>query len=798
MSDNGITLENRIELRYGETKGRVFVTAFAFFLRVFGVGSFAVCVRDCLVPEADLKTVFIYVLATAVLLTAAGALGRAEVLANLAVLVAESVIYLANMTAVNSGFRHMYLRELEAIESSYSVNLEVGTTVPAPAEATAALVCLSLIVLLSIHLSIRFYRLSALGTLVPLIPIVLCIVAGKVPGALPLASIAAFFAAINSQATDMSGPADSADTRAKRRYRDHTDLIRFSNAGICLILLGICMLVTSLLTNEEQYRRAGTVAELRSGLQKKILEIASPDEGEEGAFARAGLARGKLDTADYVTYSDEELFSVYLPDMGAAYLRTYAGSDYTGKRWRNRDCDTAEDARREDAFFEAVAQADEQSFKPVGDSGGTSASRMTSTPIACEAGEYTDCSDRCDIGGYLRLGTFEKWLKANEETISKLELEPEGEERTPAYESFLEVPEDLRETVTIPELEGRDTFETIDNVRKYLSKTASYSLAPGHVPEGADYIEYFLTTGKKGYCAHFASAAVMIFRALGIPARYAEGYRVVASAGGDGAKAVRTRVVSGSGGSQTVEIDLRETAVMDRNAHAWAEVYIDGFGWYTAEVTPGYYRVEAATPDQGQSGSGKGTGSGDGSASGDQRKGTSGGGQEPKDSGTVKGGESKKTSSDEDKERDAETTAKPASQGKKTVGLRVVFTIAVILAVAFAVWRLSSRRRRGELTLRESVLEDFRVAALIVKQMTGLDILEGGEASEEAGRVLAEKYGIGGLDKAFDAALRARFARECTRSDKALVRSFRRSLTERFLADKKGPSKLLWRWKLRS
>ena len=39
-------------------------------------------------------------------------------------------------------------------------------------------------------------------------------------------------------------------------------------------------------------------------------------------------------------------------------------------------------------------------------------------------------------------------------------------------------------------------------------------------------MNYFLTKNRRGYCAHFASAATLAFRYIGIPARYVEGYAV--------------------------------------------------------------------------------------------------------------------------------------------------------------------------------------------------------------------------------------------------------------------------------
>lgn len=82
-------------------------------------------------------------------------------------------------------------------------------------------------------------------------------------------------------------------------------------------------------------------------------------------------------------------------------------------------------------------------------------------------------------------------------------------------------------------------------------------------PEGEDFVEYFLTQSRRGYCMHFASAATLFFRTLGLPARYVSGYVADIPASG--------RVL-----------------VPDANAHAWVEVYVSGYGWYPIEVTPAY------------------------------------------------------------------------------------------------------------------------------------------------------------------------------------------------------------------
>ncbi|NCB62569.1 MAG: transglutaminase domain-containing protein [Clostridia bacterium] len=106
-------------------------------------------------------------------------------------------------------------------------------------------------------------------------------------------------------------------------------------------------------------------------------------------------------------------------------------------------------------------------------------------------------------------------------------------------------------------------------VEQYLEELGSYTLTPGPVPEGRDFTEYFLTENQKGFCVHFATAGVLLMRALGIPARYCEGYLATPS----------DQRLKGSDGYSNVS---------DRRAHAWVEYWRDGVGWTTMECTPGF------------------------------------------------------------------------------------------------------------------------------------------------------------------------------------------------------------------
>ena len=114
-------------------------------------------------------------------------------------------------------------------------------------------------------------------------------------------------------------------------------------------------------------------------------------------------------------------------------------------------------------------------------------------------------------------------------------------------------------------------------VAVWMEQNTQYSLNPPELPGNVDPIEYFLKNSKTGYCMHYASASVMILRQLGVPARYASGY-----------------LVAESDFSRTQSINLGDSngvyaaTVLDSQAHAWVEIYLDGIGWVPVEVTKGY------------------------------------------------------------------------------------------------------------------------------------------------------------------------------------------------------------------
>ncbi|MEE3467342.1 MAG: transglutaminase-like domain-containing protein [Eubacterium sp.] len=122
----------------------------------------------------------------------------------------------------------------------------------------------------------------------------------------------------------------------------------------------------------------------------------------------------------------------------------------------------------------------------------------------------------------------------------------------------------------------------------YFQENIPYTYQPGVTPRDEDFINYFLADNKRGYCAHFASAATLILRRLGYQARYVEGYAIDPTNLTEDGRVRNDLLVKDyydgdnllNGQSKVVTVN-----VTDAMAHAWVEVKIGGH-WRIAELTP--------------------------------------------------------------------------------------------------------------------------------------------------------------------------------------------------------------------
>lgn len=166
------------------------------------------------------------------------------------------------------------------------------------------------------------------------------------------------------------------------------------------------------------------------------------------------------------------------------------------------------------------------------------------------------------------------WLQSPYTEKQELYAEAENVYARFVYDNYLELRPQMEQL--LDDIFYQDDFlsqdETVyditQRIRDVLVQRASYIEKP-EMPQGTDPVTWFLNKGHQGNAVLFASAAVLAYRAAGIPARYVEGYLVsqqMAEEAGDA-----------------------EIVVTEQNAHAWVEVYLDGVGFVPIDVTPGFY-----------------------------------------------------------------------------------------------------------------------------------------------------------------------------------------------------------------
>lgn len=121
-------------------------------------------------------------------------------------------------------------------------------------------------------------------------------------------------------------------------------------------------------------------------------------------------------------------------------------------------------------------------------------------------------------------------------------------------------------------------YEKVRSILEYLSQY-QYVAAGTVPPPGADAVENFLTVARSGNCTSFASAAVVLLRASGVPARLCTGYL-----------------------PHNVDKSSGQYLVQARDYHAWAEVYFPNYGWVEFETTPAVAPVNIPSSQTNQSG----------------------------------------------------------------------------------------------------------------------------------------------------------------------------------------------------
>ena len=424
----------------------------------------------------------------------------------------------------------------------------------------------------------RAWYLAALAVTVPVLPAIL---AGILPDWTALTASAAGWGTL------LLG--------ALYNFRDKRRLGR----GVLVNLAGMCALLAVLTAAlpREGYRRPQWATDARDNLVTALVEgvngwlewdidlgdlAESLDlnlPGGSGGGSVGDLDSGAEDLlrAGPRHYSGRTVLTVKTdqPDpAGRIYLRGGSAAVYTGERWETAD----------PVLYSRWMYAGGEASFPGGSAPEEAVSHMTIRYSRAGGGAafypYFPAGGGLDVdadGLAARTGQTCEVDYVPLETGEGLAA-PGQEEgyRSFVYQQYLDVPDRARRALdALRELSQGVTMidrrELPDNLRRVwtaqqigaaLALAAYYDPSTPAMEPGEDFVEQFLREGR-GYCVHFATAGTLLLRMQGIPARYVTGYTALLDRYG-------------------------RATVADSAAHAWVEIYIDGFGWYPVEMTPGY------------------------------------------------------------------------------------------------------------------------------------------------------------------------------------------------------------------
>ncbi len=424
--------------------------------------------------------------------------------------------------------------------------------------------------------------------------------------------------------------------------------VHYSNGRVvaqtAAIVLGFVLIfssLASLLYPSDSYTANSSLIALKDSTESTVREILlygfRSYLNDEGSSSAGGLSNGSLGNTGTVTNDyDTDLIVTFAPySYDTVYLKTWVGTTYTGNSWDNVLSNSYYDENGELVTEDLEAEATMLSELFGTDSSvlkGKMTVEIADTFIGINLLTYPYYtvfnSDYFDINSTVSRSAFYTGIERTKEfeyyvyqdiwnsdyvnlPITTAYDEYVHENYTSVYGTIGATAMSVSVTdLTVDEANvegqlkalceeqgfGGTTAEVISQIQDYLEANYTYSLNPGKLPDGKDFVTYFLFENPYGYCSYFATAGTLLLRAMGIPARYVEGYVVSMS------DVVDSTILEDENYEDWLEGDanIGQTAVVevevdDSRAHAWCEVYLNGYGWVPVEFTVAGTEDEADT-----------------------------------------------------------------------------------------------------------------------------------------------------------------------------------------------------------
>lgn len=385
--------------------------------------------------------------------------------------------------------------------------------------------------------------------------------------------------------------------------------VQMVSLAIGTIVMVIC-LVASLIIPQKGYvkssyfNKVGDFAvDVYGRIENKIISIVGKKDGGNSLLNGNGntvIENEKLGQVDEINYNHTEMIQVDVcKSSDRIYIKQFIGKEYLNNSWK--EIEKKDSVNLDSYFFEhntsvqeitseiinsRLSHSDEEDCKKrmgINYTGMKKARQLMPVYSFTETAEYFDYESYYHPIGEdvyfeyfdLNMDSIQKMIDSDNELLKKY--------TDYVYDTYLQTDGKCDEQFKkLLNNFKTDTFSDVmllaEYIRQHLAKRCSYTLQPGRIPAGKDFVDYFYNTSKKGYCTYFATTAVMMLRSKGVPARYVTGFAFEPDE-----NVIDEFYIFGN--------EMNRISVDDSSAHAWIELFIDGFGWVQFDVTPGNFEI---------------------------------------------------------------------------------------------------------------------------------------------------------------------------------------------------------------
>lgn len=289
-------------------------------------------------------------------------------------------------------------------------------------------------------------------------------------------------------------------------------------------------------------------------------------EGNEGSgisIDERGISKsGYIDTdkklGGPLSISKDAVFKVY-SNEGNVYLRGAVKDEYTGYSWRR--------SKKHEFINQRNLKAEEIINNKIKANGEKKVIKIETLNTGYDG--YFVPINTINIKGSKFSGVY--WNEENnlyisnkrvtsdyeveyfdEPVINKFDYSLDGKKNDIYLNLPKSIPNRVHQLAKEITKNSKNDLEKVIQIRDYLSRNYAYDINVSNIPEGVDFVDYFLFSEKKGYCVYFATSFTVLARSVGIQARYVEGFKT-------------TNDIQPEGYLE----------VTNEDAHAWAEVMLD-------------------------------------------------------------------------------------------------------------------------------------------------------------------------------------------------------------------------------